>query len=91
MEKEISMFLIQYYMIIFYSRLTQKWRKRLKTKRLREEQDKLRLVLEKLQRRKRENEALKGDLSHDLPRGLPDPQPAIDRQPQVNLESGAGH
>ena len=59
------MFIIQYWITILWCHAQKRWGKVLKEKNLREQEEGLRRTVEKLLQRRKENEALKGDLSHD--------------------------
>lgn len=59
------MFLIEYWIVIVYTHLLVRWRKALKTKNLKEQEAILRRSVEKMIRRRKENEALKGEERKD--------------------------
>lgn len=85
------MFLIQYWLLIIYTKALHQWRKLLKLKRLREEERKLKEILRSALLTKWQGDALKGDIKPDLILEPPGSHIPIDRQPQGNLESEEGH
>ena len=85
------MFLIQYWLLIIYTKALHQWRKLLKLKRLREEERKLKEILRSALLTKWQGDALKGDIKPDLILEPPGAYIPIDRQPQGNLESEEGH
>lgn len=63
----------------------------MKTKHLKEQEAILRKTVEKMLRRRKENEALKGAIKPDQLKDIPEVHLLIDRASQGNLESEEGH